>query len=191
VRGLVTRPARVTFVLAVRYGSTRVTLTQCVRTAGGEYRQVWQDGGRVGYGGFAAPGTKREGDGRTPSGVFALGTGFGVGDPGSRIGYLRLRPTSCWGSTVGSRRYNTYFVGRCGRSDERLFRYAGRAYRQGMVIEYNTRLIRQGYGSAIFLHVDTGRATAGCVSTTQGTVVRMMRTTVPGDVVVMGVRPAV
>jgi L,D-peptidoglycan transpeptidase YkuD (ErfK/YbiS/YcfS/YnhG family) len=60
-----------------------------------------------------------------------------------------------------------------------------------MVIEYNTRLIRQGYGSAIFLHVDTGRATAGCVSTAQGTVVRMMRTTVPGDVVVMGVRQAV
>lgn len=189
VRGLTTRPAGVTFAVADRYGATRVTLTHCVRTAKGGYRQAWQRAGRIGYRGFAPPGAKREGDGRTPSGVYGLGTGFGVADPGSATGYLLLRPTSCWGSTVGSRRYNTYFEGRCAPADEALYRYARGPYRQGMVIEYNTRLVRQGYGSAIFLHVGTGRATAGCVSASAATLVQLLRTTRPGDVIVLGVRP--
>lgn len=188
VRGLLTRPARVTVALSSQYGSTRVTLTHCVRLRDGLYRQAWQRPGRIGYRGFAAAGAKREGDGRTPSGVFALGTGFGVADPGSATGYQRLRPASCWGSTVGTHRYNTYFEGRCGPEDESMYRYIRGAYRQGMVIEYNTRLIRQGHGSAVFLHVGTGRATAGCVSTAYSTVVQLLRVTRPGDVIVLGVR---
>ncbi len=188
VRGLLTRPARVTLALSTRYGSTLVTVTHCVRMRDGRYRQAWQRPGRIGYRGLAASGAKREGDGRTPSGVFALGSGFGAADPGSATGYRRLRQASCWGSTVGTHRYNTYFEGRCGPADEPMYGYVRGAYRQGMVIEYNTRLVRQGHGSAIFLHVGTGRATAGCVSIAHSTVVQLLRVTRPGDVIVLGVR---
>lgn len=142
--------------------------------------------GVVGRRGFAAPGAKREGDGRTPTGVFRLGTGFGAADPGSGLGYLRLTPRQCWGSRVGTRTYNRPFRGSCRAPDEAMYRYVHGAYRQGIVIEYNRPVVRQGRGSAIFLHVRTSSATAGCVATTHATVLRIMRQARPGDRIVMG-----
>ena len=43
--------------------------------AGGTWRPDRE--GNIGKGGFAPPGEKREGDGRTPSGLFGLGCAFG------------------------------------------------------------------------------------------------------------------
>ena len=124
--------------------------------------------------------------------MFALGTGFGVADPGSATGYQRLRPASCWGSTVGTHRYNTYFEGRCGPEDESMYRYIRGAYRQGMVIEYNTRLIRQGHGSAIFLHVarPNWEPTEGCVALQAWDVLELIGKAEPGSAVsIVDVKP--
>lgn len=191
VAGLRGRPAHVTFALASGYGTSKARVTRCTKRANGTYAQSWSVAGHVGRAGFARPGAKREGDGRTPSGVYRLGTAFGAKDPGSRVGYLRLKPRSCWGSTVGARTYNRYFVGRCGAADESMYRDVRGAYAQGMVIEYNTAPIRQGRGSAIFLHVGTGGSTAGCVSIPERLVRQTITSTRPGDLVVMGVGRAV
>lgn len=187
IRGLSTRPEHVTLALADSYGSTEVRVTECIRTRRRGYVAAWTTDGRVGRTGFAKPGTKREGDGHTPTGVYRMGVAFGASDPGSRMGYLTLRPNSCWGSTVGSRYYNRYFVGRCGPKDETMYNDVRGAYRQGMLINYNTRPIRQGRGSAIFLHVGTGGPTAGCVSIPERLMTSKVRTTRPGDVIAMGV----
>lgn len=189
VPSLSARPAHVTFVTAGGYGQVSVTITRCAATGGGAYAQEWAASGTIGRAGFARPGAKREGDGRTPSGIYGLGRGFGTSNPGSPMGYITLNPSSCWGSTVGAATYNTYFEdANCGGADERMWDYASRAYSQGQVIEYNTGLISQGAGSAIFFHVGGGGATAGCVATGYDRVVSMITGTVPGDVIVMGVR---
>lgn len=187
VEGLRSRPAHVTLALAAKHGDTAVTVVECRRVTRSRYVQSWAVAGHVGRAGFAPRGAKREGDGRTPTGVFGFGTAFGAGDPGSRTGYLRLRPNSCWGSTVGSARYNTYFRGVCGPADERMFNDVKGAYAQGMLIDYNTAPVRQGLGSAIFFHVSTGGATAGCVSVPASFVTAKIRGTRPGDVIAMGV----
>jgi L,D-peptidoglycan transpeptidase YkuD (ErfK/YbiS/YcfS/YnhG family) len=177
--------------LAPSYGSTSVTITECAKTTTGAYSQLWQSAGRTGYQGFAAAGTKREGDGKTPTGVFTFGTAFGRSNPGSANGYITLQPRSCWGSTVGTANYNRYFTGVCGSADESMYKYISTAYQQGLLINYNTQPIRSGYGSAIFFHVSTGGTTAGCISTDYSTVVNTIRTTRPGDVIVEGVSSAV
>jgi len=43
------------------------------------------------------------------------------------------------------------------------------------VIDYNARPVVPGRGSAIFLHVSAGQATAGCVSLPETTLVRVLR----------------
>ena len=191
VEGLGSRPAHVTMTLAPSYGSTSVTITECARTSTGAYSQSWQSAGRTGYQAFAAAGTKREGDGKTPTGVFTFGTAFGRSNPGSANGYITLQPRSCWGSTVGTANYNRYFTGVCGPADESMYKYIGTAYQQGLLINYNTQPIRSGYGSAIFFHVSTGGTTAGCISTDYNTVVNTIRATRLGDVIVEGVSSAV
>ena len=60
-----------------------------------------------------------------------------------------------------------------------------RAYRYAQVIGYNEAR-RPGLGSAIFLHVDTGRPTAGCVSLPRGALVRVLRWQRPGAVTAIG-----
>jgi L,D-peptidoglycan transpeptidase YkuD (ErfK/YbiS/YcfS/YnhG family) len=47
------------------------------------------------------------------------------------------------------------------------------------VLEYNTARI-PGRGSAMFLHVDTGHATNGCVSLPRAELVRLLRRLRPG-----------
>ena len=191
VVGLASRPAHVMLTLASSYGSTNVSITECSKTSTGAYSQSWQSAGRTGYAGFAAAGAKREGDGKTPTGAFTFGTAFGKGNPGAPNGYVTLIPNSCWGSTVGAATYNRYFTGACGPADESMYRYINTAYQQGLLINYNTQPIRQGYGSAIFFHVSTGGTTAGCISTDYNTVVTTIRATQPGDVIVEGVTSAV
>jgi L,D-peptidoglycan transpeptidase YkuD (ErfK/YbiS/YcfS/YnhG family) len=48
------------------------------------------------------------------------------------------------------------------------------------VIRYNAGPVVPGRGSAIFLHVDTGRATNGCVSLRRPNLIRLLRRLRPG-----------
>ena len=177
----------VLLVIAEAYGRSDAILVRCTRTNDG-YRREWSRSGGVGWAGIAPTGAKREGDGRSPSGVFALDRPFGVADPGSSIGYLQLTPTSCWDSTSGSARYNTYRDDpSCGPDDEHMWDWSGYQYTEGMVIEYNTAPVVPGAGSAIFLHVG-GPGTGGCVASDRATVEEIIRTSRAGDVIAIGVR---
>jgi L,D-peptidoglycan transpeptidase YkuD (ErfK/YbiS/YcfS/YnhG family) len=48
-----------------------------------------------------------------------------------------------------------------------------------VVIDYNRFPVRAGAGSAFFLHVTDGSATAGCVAVPQDTLVTLMRWLTP------------
>jgi L,D-peptidoglycan transpeptidase YkuD (ErfK/YbiS/YcfS/YnhG family) len=173
-------------VLIVRAAGTRAGVTACARTPSGGYvRALGPYAGHVGRGGVAPAGAKREGDGRTPRGVFPLRGGFGVADPGTSLPWLRVGPRDVWVDDPRSRLYNTHQVlparGRW-RSAE-LLRIP--AYEYAQVIGYNESR-RPGLGSAIFLHVDTGRPTAGCVSLPREALVRVLRWQRPGAAVVIG-----
>lgn len=178
------QPDRATVVLASERGTSHATLTECVRSGSG-YDVDYSVDARIGREGFAPEGAKREGDGRSPSGVYSFGHGFGGGDPGSTTGYREITDRSCWVDQPGST-YNTWQETDDCRG-EQLADFVSKDYAQAMVINYNTDEPVAGMGSAIFLHASGGGATAGCVSVAEESVTEKMRNTGSGDRIVMGV----
>ena len=114
---------------------------------------------------------KREGDRRTPTGIFGfLRTMYGVAPrPGVHYAYRRVVCGDWWVEDPASPYYNRFRHVRCGSSppfrttSEDLSR-SPTAYRHFAVIAYNTSPVVPGLGSGIFFHVSTGRPTLGCVS---------------------------
>jgi len=164
-------------VIVVRATGTYATIKACRRVSPGTYVVVHGPySARVGRNGVALPGTKREGDGRTPGGVWPLRSGFGVrSDPGVRFAWLHVDSRDVWVDDSASAFYNlherTPVNGRW-RSAEKL--KTSPAYDYAQVIGYNEKRTR-GRGSAIFLHVDAGRATAGCVAVPRSALLTLLR----------------
>ena len=167
------------------YGSTTATLTTWQRTGGGwePVHGPWT--ARIGRAGFAAPGDKREGDGRTPSGTYGFDFAFGVEpDPGAALPFRQVTgPSIVWDDNPSSPSYNLWVDG--GRGEAM---YVSPAYDFGAVIAYNTART-PGLGSAIFLHVSTGGPTAGCVSLPADRLLDVLRWLDPAHApaIVMGV----
>ena len=114
---------------------------------------------------------KREGDRRTPAGVFGIGrTMYGLApNPGVRYAYRRIVCGDWWVEDSRSPFYNRFHHVKCGGkppfrvTSEDLSR-SPTAYRHLAVISYNADPVVSGRGSGIFLHASTGRPTLGCVS---------------------------
>ncbi len=157
----------------------RGELTRWQRKSGG-----WQpigaaipvDVGRAGLAwgrGLAADRTpaKREGDGKSPMGAFALGTAFGTGPAprGSHWPWRRTTADDRWIDDAASPLYNTWAnaAQAQGLSSETLRRPDG-LYDLALVLLHNTAEhpggIVRGAGSAIFAHISSGAPTSGCTS---------------------------
>jgi L,D-peptidoglycan transpeptidase YkuD (ErfK/YbiS/YcfS/YnhG family) len=112
---------------------------------------------------------KREGDGATPVGTFALTGGFFRADRGPRpLARLALRATrrdDGWCDDPSQARYNRPIRLPSPAGHERMWR-DDRLYDLGLIVDYNVSPPRKGRGSAIFIHVmhPAGRPTAGCVA---------------------------
>ena len=134
--------------------------------------------GVIGNKGFAAPGQKREGDGKTPSGVFKLGQAFGYA-PGvtTRLAYRQAGPDDFWVDDPQSPQYNQWVVGKPTATSFERMKRDDEYYRLGVVIEYNTDPIVSGLGSAIFLHIwgSADSSTAGCVALAAEDVTALLR----------------
>jgi D-alanyl-D-alanine dipeptidase len=133
----------------------------------------------VGFERFATPGSptagprKREGDGRSPAGVFPLERAFGFAPAASmrwiRLPYLSLTATIECVDDSSSEHYNGVVDRRAvrrvdWRSSERMREIGG--YRLGVTVGYNTAPPVKARGSCIFLHVWSGprSTTAGCTA---------------------------
>ena len=135
----------------------------CWVKAGGPYVA------RLGKNGLSP--NRREGDGTTPTGNFAIGQTMYGNDPnpGVRFRYRRLRCGDWWDEDPASPTYNSFRHVACGTAPP----FAGgsegmwqqpRPYPFLAVVEYNMRPVVPGRGSGIFLHAQTGGPTIGCVS---------------------------
>ena len=137
---------------------------------------------RVGYNGIARPGKKREGDGRTPSGTYGFSFFFGVQpDKGFSFAFRHAYRYDFWDDDPASARYNEWVNARKhnpGASPEPMHQVP--AYDYAAVIAYNTGRT-PGLGSAIFLHVGTGTATAGCVSLPRAELLKVLHWLRPRD----------
>jgi D-alanyl-D-alanine dipeptidase len=125
---------------------------------------------------------KKEGDGKSPAGIFDLGTAFGYSTqalPGSKLPYLALTESIECVDDVHSKYYNR-IVDRSAvtpdwNSSEHM-RDTGESYRWGLVVDHNGTTARSnehspepGGGSCVFLHIwrDESHGTAGCTAMSQ------------------------
>jgi L,D-peptidoglycan transpeptidase YkuD (ErfK/YbiS/YcfS/YnhG family) len=162
-------------VVAAAYGATQAELTAYRRADGRWHRVFGPWTAWIGRNGMAPPGAKREGDGRTPSGTFGFGFFFGVGpDPGVHFPYRRIYPYDVWDDDPGSARYNEWVDDRYANPGAGPEPMDVSAYDYGAVIAYNTART-PGRGSAIFLHLNIGTPTAGCVTLPPGELLDILR----------------
>jgi L,D-peptidoglycan transpeptidase YkuD (ErfK/YbiS/YcfS/YnhG family) len=165
-------------VAASRYGTSYATLTAYRKTSSGWVKSYGPWTARIGRNGFAPPGKKREGDGRTPTGSYGFGSfffGVNAKPSGIRYAWRHAYRYDVWDDDSASSRYNLWTNRNRnypGRSPEPM--HVSPAYNYGAVIAYNTAR-KPGLGSAIFLHVSHGSATAGCVSVPQADVLKLLR----------------
>lgn len=127
--------------------------------------------------GFTAQVFKREGDGRSPAGIFRLTSEFGFDDspPDNDMNYLPLTAQTECVDDAGSAFYNE-IVDKAlipqpdWKSSEKMRDVA--QYRLGVVAAYNARRAK-GVGSCVFMHIwrGVGAGTAGCTAMDQ-TIIR-------------------
>jgi L,D-peptidoglycan transpeptidase YkuD (ErfK/YbiS/YcfS/YnhG family) len=138
----------------------------------------------IGKTGFARIDEKREGDNKTPSGLFALGQLFTYeSSVKTALSFTRSTADDKWIDDPSSAEYNTYVRGNTmARSFEHLL-LKSIDYKYCMVIEYNTMPVVKGKGSAIFFHLADAvfTPTAGCVAIQEKDMLRILQWLRPGE----------
>ena len=132
---------------------------------------------------------KREGDGRSPAGVFRLTQTFGFADslPVAKD-YLPLTPAIECVDDVKSKHYAHIVDGSevpvDWNSSEKMREIS--LYKWGVVVPYNMSDTKSGAGSCIFLHIRpaSGNGTAGCTAMPEGNIEEIVRWIGKGAVLV-------
>jgi D-alanyl-D-alanine dipeptidase len=128
---------------------------------------------------------KREGDGKSPAGVYPLGTAFGAAESlpdGSRgFPYLQAQDNNYCVEDTRSDHYNQLVDSRDTKPRgwekwSELARSDG-LFDWGLVVRHNTTDIQKGAGSCVFLHIWRGpkRPTSGCTAMEEDELERILR----------------
>jgi len=131
----------------------------------------------LGRGGIMA--NKREGDGGTPKGIFRARRLWWRADrhtrPRTFLPVRAIGPEDAWCEDPGSRHYNQPIRLALGRDGDRL-RRDDHLYDFIVEIDHNSSPRIAGRGSAVFLHLARANfsPTAGCVSMTKPTMLRLL-----------------
>lgn len=177
-------------LITVEAKGSRATITLHEKNSRGQWYIKRTMSGYVGRNGV---GKRREGDLKTPSGMFTMSKAFGINkNPGTALSYRRVNSSYYWVTDPSSRYYNKFVTTRKVRRDwseaERIVDYKT-AYRYVLSVDYNKKCV-PGKGSAIFLHCSTGGPTAGCISVSYSNMKRIMRWVRPGARIAIGTSPS-
>jgi L,D-peptidoglycan transpeptidase YkuD (ErfK/YbiS/YcfS/YnhG family) len=161
---------QVVIVDAPSAASTTATLTSWENDGSGWYEALGPMPAVDGVNGWVPGGSRTEGDGATPEGIYAFGpTMYGTdADPGTKFAYHQLVCGDWWDEDPSSPTYNSFQHVDCGTTppyagDSEALWTEGNAYPSMAVVDFNTPPTGP-LGSGIFLHADIGSPTQGCVS---------------------------
>ncbi|MED0674869.1 MULTISPECIES: L,D-transpeptidase family protein [Aneurinibacillus] len=151
----------------------------------------------VGKYGFALPEQKKEGDCKTPAGIYKIGTAFGTAarPRGLKMPYRPVTRRDYWVDDKTSPEYNTWvhYEGNPAKRWKSFERLAIPLYKYALVIRYNDDPIMPGKGSAIFMHIWRGPSsyTAGCVALARANLLAVLKWLDPdkSPVIIQGTEP--
>ena len=133
----------------------------------------------IGTNGFAPAGEKREGDGKTPSGIYPLKLTFGYDAMiGTKMPYRQAMDDDIWVDDPNADDYNRWVKKKeTHAASYETMKREDDLYKYGIVIEYNTGPVIKGNGSAIFLHIwkDKNTSTAGCVAVSEENILKIIK----------------
>ena len=145
---------------------------------------------RIGWGGLAEPGKKREGDGKTPSGFFPITRVFGIeNDLETAMPFDVITVNHVWVTDPEDDHYNWLILDNTGRykNNKNEILLSESTYglnKYGICIDYNVNPIVKGKGSAIYMHIErpTGplRKTSGCIAMKEKDLTEIIEWLVPG-----------
>lgn len=126
-------------------------------------------------------GKRKEGDGKTPIGIYPLGTAFGSGKKpsGVKIPYRQTTKYDYWIDDPSSKDYNkwVHYRGNPYKRWKSFERLNHPLYKYAIVIRYNENPIVKGKGSAVFLHIWSRPSgyTLGCVAMSEQNLLKIMK----------------
>jgi L,D-peptidoglycan transpeptidase YkuD (ErfK/YbiS/YcfS/YnhG family) len=132
----------------------------------------------TGRNGFAQENEKKEGDGKTPNGLYALGQLYSYEkDVDTKIHFQQVDSLDKWIDDSSSNDYNKYVRGETSAKSFEHLKLNSIDYKYCMVIEYNTNPVVKGKGSAIFFHVANEKyaPTAGCVAIAENDMLQFLK----------------
>ncbi|MFN0107003.1 MAG: L,D-transpeptidase [Bryobacteraceae bacterium] len=140
------------------------------------------------HAGVSSEPQKREGDGKSPAGVFRLDTAFGyarAAPQGVRYPYRQATERDYFVDDPASGDYNRWVRIENGKANEPAARWgsfermrrADGMYELGVVVRYNAEPVAPRRGSAIFLHVweGPGVPTVGCTAMARDNMLELLR----------------
>ena len=174
-------------VLVRGKGGSNADFSMYERDEAGQWKRVLQAPAYIGKKGW---GKKKEGDGKSPVGVFRFTMAFGIEpDPGCQMDYTQVDGTHYWVGDSASEYYNQFVSTRDyddfnKKDSEHIVDYK-LAYPYVLNISYNEEG-KPGLGSAIFLHCQTkNHFTGGCVAIPKDVMIKVMKRVKSDCVVVL------
>lgn len=129
----------------------------------------------IGANGVATAEEKKEGDRKTPAGLYPLGEAFGTQPLALHMDYRYITSEDKFIDDSNSKDYNTWVYGKTdAKSYESMLRDP---YKLGAVIQYNMNPVIAGKGSAIFMHIwrNPIKPTAGCVAMSESSLLKILQ----------------
>ncbi len=151
----------------------KATLTLYEKDAQNQWQPIKFFPAVVGLKGIAPQGEKREGDKRTPSGLYEFSTSWGyAAQAETKMPYIMATDEDKYIDDVDSDDYNTWVRGPTTAKSFEKMKRSDNLYELGLVIDYNSHPVIKGFGSAIFLHIwqSPQHGTSGCVAVSKATI---------------------
>ena len=164
-------------ITVVSTGGSSAELTLWQKDSSGNWFEYDSMFARLGSGGMKSASLVYEMDMCTPTGIYSLSEAFGINsNPGSGLPYRVLDGSEYWVDDENSPYYNTMQFGEPnGRwSSAEHLSSMGRSYYYSIVVDYNRWPVISGKSSAIFLHVDVGVPTWGCIAVEESKMVKIL-----------------
>jgi D-alanyl-D-alanine dipeptidase len=126
---------------------------------------------------------KKEGDKKSPAGIFTIGTAFGYADKKDaawiKTPYIRAFDTLICVDDMHSANYNKLVDRDSAKTDYHSFEYMHRKddyYKWGLFINHNSDKVAAGDGSCIFMHIwkNDHEGTDGCTAMKEANILRVL-----------------
>lgn len=162
-------------IIIVSASGNTATLSMHNKDENGKWYELLSSHAYLGKNGI---GKSREGDNKTPTGIYHFTSAFGINsDPGCIFPYTQVDSSYYWVDDSSSSYYNQFVSTNnvvCDWNSAEHITEIGYVYNYVLALDYNSACT-PGLGSAIFLHCSSGNPTAGCISVPEDTMFSIMQ----------------